>query len=357
VTDASTRILFRGERFRLGKFVCGPESPRWREVNEIPSVPHIAFGGTNVVIHHLGGEPVLANRNHAVFYGGGQRYLRRLADPVGDHCLFVELDPDLVAELVGEDGFRFTHGPLPARHRLLLELIARHSPSGSNDVATEAVVLEVVAAAAEAAGQLMCRRPARNATDAAHAGLVESAKEILASDPAAPVSLGALAGRCHVSTFHLARVFRARTGFTLRGYRNHLRLRLALERLADPDVDLARLGLDLGFASHSHFSDSFRAAFGVPPSMVRDDGGRILRRFRGRTARAFKRRRPGESRLPPSPLSQSPSDDVDRLARRRRREEVRTEVVVHVADPDRVEAEVLAGRRARDRPQDRSVET
>jgi AraC-like DNA-binding protein len=305
VTDASTRILFRGDRFRLGEFVCGPESPRWSEVNEIPSVPHIAFGGTNVVIHHLGRAPVFANRNHAVFYDGGQRYLRQLADPVGDHCLFVELDPDLVAELVGEGfregGFLFTHGPLPARHRLLLELVTRGSPSGSNDVATEAAVLEVVAAAAEAAAQLMCQRPARAATDLAHAGLIESVKEIVARDPRAPVSLDVLGSRFHVSTFHLARVFRARTGFTLRGYRNHLRLRLALERLSDPDVDLARLGLDLGFASHSHFSDSFRAAFGVPPSLVRDDPGRILQRFRTRTARAIDGRRPG--RKWPAPVA------------------------------------------------------
>jgi AraC-like DNA-binding protein len=243
------------------------------------AVPHIAFGGTNVVIHHLGREPLLANRNHAVFYDGGQRYLRRLADPLGDRCLFVELDPELAWELLGEDGFAFTHGPLPGRHRLLLELVARHPQCGGDDSATEAVVLEVVAAAAEAASQLTFQRPARPTTDVAHAGVVESAKEILASDPVAPMPLGALARRLHVSMFHLARMFRARTGFTLRGYRNHLRLRLELERLADPDIDLARLALDLGFASHSHFSDSFRAAFGVPPSLVRDDGRRILRRF------------------------------------------------------------------------------
>lgn len=282
--DASSRILLRGGRFRLGAFACGPESRRWREVNEIPAVPHIAFGGTNVVIRHLGREPVLANRNHTVFYDAGQRYRRRLADPAGDHCLFVELDPELVAELVPGGSFPFTHGPLPGHHRLLLALVARHSPRGPDSLAAEEIVLEAIAGTAGAAAALLARRRSRPATDLAHADLVESVKEILASDPAAAVSLRALGRRLHVSEFHLARVFRARTGFTLRGYRNHLRLRLALEQLADADVDLSRLALELGFASHSHFTDSFRAAFGVPPSAVRDDGRGVLRRARRQLA-------------------------------------------------------------------------
>lgn len=279
--SADQRTLVRGGRFRLAAFACGPDSERWREVNEIPpALPHVAFGGTNVVIRHLGREAVLANRNHAVFYDAGQRYVRRLADPAGDHCLFVELDAGLAAELVGGDGFPFTHGPMPARPRLLLELAARHA--GDDGLAAEEIVLEAVAAAAEAASGLRRRAPARAATELAQGDLVESAKEALASDPAARLSLATLAGQLYVSEFHLARVFKARTGFTLRGYRNHLRLRLALERLAERDVDLARLALDLGYASHSHFTDSFRAAFGVPPSAVRDDGRGVLRRARRR---------------------------------------------------------------------------
>lgn len=274
---ASTRILVRARRFRLGRFSCPPGSRRWREINETPAAPHVAFGGTNVVIHHLGREPVLANRNHAVFYDAGQRYLRRLADPAGDHCLFVELDPGLAAELVGDAGFPFTHGPLSARALLLLELVARR---GDDGLAAEETVLEALEAAAGAASLLRRGRPARVATDLAHAELAESVKEHLASDPAASPSLGELARRFHVSEFHLARVFRARTGYTLRGYRTQLRLRLALDRLAGAEVDLSRLALELGFASHSHFTDSFRAAFGFPPSAVRDDGPGVLRRAR-----------------------------------------------------------------------------
>ena len=70
--------------------------------------------------------------------------------------------------------------------------------------------------------------------------------------------------------FHLARVFKARTGFSLHAYRNQLRLRAALERLAEPGVDLIDIALDLGFSSHSHFTDTFRRSFGKTPSVVRE---------------------------------------------------------------------------------------
>jgi len=71
--------------------------------------------------------------------------------------------------------------------------------------------------------------------------------------------------------FHLARMFRSRTGFSLHAYRNQLRLRAALERLRDPGVDLIDIALDLGFSSHSHFTETFRRSFGKTPSAVRDN--------------------------------------------------------------------------------------
>ena len=51
-----------------------------------------------------------------------------------------------------------------------------------------------------------------------------------------------------------------------RGY--YVRLRASLDRVAAGE-DLSALAFDLGFSSHSHFSASFRRAFGVTPSRVR----------------------------------------------------------------------------------------
>jgi AraC-like DNA-binding protein len=37
----------------------------------------------------------------------------------------------------------------------------------------------------------------------------------------------------------------------------------------DTSRDLAAIGVDLGFSSHSHFTAAFRACFGVTPSTLR----------------------------------------------------------------------------------------
>jgi len=40
-----------------------------------------------------------------------------------------------------------------------------------------------------------------------------------------------------------------------------LRLRAVLEQLTEQETDLTTLALDLGFGSHSHFSDAFRPSY------------------------------------------------------------------------------------------------
>ena len=63
-------------------------------------------------------------------------------------------------------------------------------------------------------------------------------------------------------------MFREHTGRTLTAYLHDLRLRAAVERLGEES--LSRIAADLGYCSPSHFTDRFRAAFGAPPSQVRN---------------------------------------------------------------------------------------
>jgi AraC-like DNA-binding protein len=65
------------------------------------------------------------------------------------------------------------------------------------------------------------------------------------------------------------RTFRAHEGLPIRRYLARLRLRLALEQLAEGGEDLTGLALDLGYADHSHFTNAFRREFGMSPSRFR----------------------------------------------------------------------------------------
>lgn len=276
--DRAVTLVFQGERLALGEFHCWPGDPRWSEENCADEGQLVVFPGTSVVIEHAG-EPVVATPNHVMFYNREQTYRRRLLHPRGDHCGFLLVDDELLAEVAGPrgDGFRFpvSHGPLEPMtyllHRLLLRALRARTPDRLH---VEETLYSLLADAVESGLRLAGapHRRERASTAAGHARLVEETKELLAMRLGERLTLGDVARAVHSSPFHLARVFRARTGFTIHGYRSQLRLRSSLDRILEPGVDITLVARKLGYSSHSHFTDSFHRAFGRPPSAVRRAG-------------------------------------------------------------------------------------
>jgi AraC-like DNA-binding protein len=85
------------------------------------------------------------------------------------------------------------------------------------------------------------------------------------------LDLHVLAKLAGCSPFHLCRIFRNRTGQSLRQFRLQQRLGTALGCLGDGEEDLATLACDVGFSSHSHMTEAFRQWLGVSPSELRED--------------------------------------------------------------------------------------
>jgi AraC family transcriptional regulator len=98
---------------------------------------------------------------------------------------------------------------------------------------------------------------------------VQEVRELLAACPTQRWTLADIGRAVHTSPYHLARQFRAATGQTVARYLLGLRLALALDRLQEGEDDLARLAAELGFASHSHFTERFRRTYGTTPSQAR----------------------------------------------------------------------------------------
>ena len=91
---------------------------------------------------------------------------------------------------------------------------------------------------------------------------------MLATDLARRWTLAEIAAEVGGSPVYLTQVFKQVEGLPLYRYQLRLRLARALDLIAQYD-DLTALGLDLGFSSHSHFSASFREAYGRSPSEFR----------------------------------------------------------------------------------------
>ena len=205
----------------------------------------------------------------------------RVRHPVGgrDECTVFRLTAagtGALGEAVPSRGCRGQRGTFirPTRlldgrayllHRRALSAAALGSP---DPVAVEEPALEflrIAAAHAESA-----RAIPDAATGRRH---VAGARDILARDFRRPLTIGHVARQVNCSPFHLSRLFRRATGVTLYQAVLRLRLREGLERLLDVPDGIASIALAVGFASHSHFTDAFRAEFGCPPSHAR----RLLR--------------------------------------------------------------------------------
>lgn len=80
-----------------------------------------------------------------------------------------------------------------------------------------------------------------------------------------PPSLREIGAACGLSPFAASRIFHRHVGISLRAYLKRLRLRNALQRVERGD-DIASIALDFGFCDHAHFSNAFRAEFGIAPT-------------------------------------------------------------------------------------------
>ena len=279
------RQLYEGRFVGIADWYCPPKADVWLEENRVESsVPLVAFPRKPVLIQHTGSEPLLATPNEALFHNPGQEYRRDLRSPSGDHSLLLQLQPEAVKllELATNsvrDG-RLTVGWAPVRQQNYLDQHALlHLLEGGkrDEPLIEDVALRLAGSVLSVEGR---PQPTRNETVHEHHQLAERAKELIAGSIEESTSLRQLANGLGVSQFHLARVFRAHTGFAIHDYRTTLRLRLALEELPAARGNIARLAAGLGFASHSHFTDSFRREFGMPPSAAGSEAAmlNLLRR-------------------------------------------------------------------------------
>lgn len=270
------RLLFDGPLVRVGAFRCAATDPLFEDSGPIVN-PIFVFPRTGVWIAHEGREPFVADPTLATLYNRGQAYRRRRLSRTGDSCDWFAVSPEVLAEIAGtrdprmaehpDHPFRRTHTPIDSAtylfQRRLVDSLEREAVDELY-VEEQAIRLasRVSACLAEAVG---LPEPARSSTGA-YRDHCECAREVLAVHFAERLSLADIAALVGVSVFHLCRVFRRQTGLTLHEYRTKLRLRHALERLEGAGPDLTRIALDVGFSSHSHFTEAFRRGFGVTPS-------------------------------------------------------------------------------------------
>jgi AraC family transcriptional regulator len=252
---------------------------------EQPDSDQIVLMRQGTFRQHFGHRSVTADVNQAIFFAQQSTY--RISHPAqcGDRGTTFTVAPRVLKDIIRvldptvdeRSGrlFPFVNGPCEAsifwRHRELVQRLESAPAEQLEPLWADVTALQLVADVLEAAYARhgLSRKTTRDDTAADHAERVEAAKAYLASQLNERITLDDLARAVHTSPFHLARIFQQHTQIPIHRYLTRLRLRASLEHLAEGANDLTALALELGFASHSHFTGAFRREFGCAPSAAR----------------------------------------------------------------------------------------
>jgi AraC-like DNA-binding protein len=273
------RVIYKGPAAQVGSFSCAVNDPRFRDSG--PTENHIVvFPRSGVWIRHAGSRAFVADPHVVTIYNRGQEYTRSSLSAEGDRSDWFAVAPDVALEIAREFNERCGDSPerpfsrefagcpsaLYLRQRRLYLRLRRGDVDALE--AEESIISLVAEVIANAHGDRRCGATP-NVTREAQRDLVERTRASIVAQIARHDSVSSLATRLGTSPFHLCRVFRAGTGMTLHEYRLELRLRMLLERLAEPRAHVGRIAIDLGFSSHSHLTATVRHRGGMTPSALR----------------------------------------------------------------------------------------
>ena len=275
---AVDRVVFSTECVTIGAFRCPPSHSSFQNSGPIRDDCFV-FPRTTVLIQHENARPLVADPTVITLYNRRQAYERRPICADGDRCDWFAVSRDVLrAALVERDPsaaeaerpIRFTHARADAstyleQRRLFIDAA---DPVRVDGLAVEERVVALLDRVLTLAYRDRSPRSRGPRLPCAWE-LADVAKAWIAPRVARQLTLATIAHAIDCSVFHLCRSFRRATCLTLHGYRDQLRLRLALERLEQGERDLTRLALELGYSSHSHFTAAFHRSFDLPPSAAR----------------------------------------------------------------------------------------
>jgi len=265
VNDVVSQDSSSGPLVRVFEVACRGHSSTGTEVSR---ADEIAYTRRGVYVKQLWKRSIVADTGSALFYRSGVEYSVDHPVPGGDRCLVVRLRDELMEDLPGTRGhhpFRLERVDLDPCSLLLLHRLAAALP-WRDGLEIEELALALALRSLRASGHEK-GSGRRGETDRVRRAQVEQVRLLLAERSMAKLTLAEIAGETAFTPWHLARVFREVTGTSIHRFVLRLRLARALDRL-EPEANLARVALECGFSSHSHFTHAFRREFGIPPSMI-----------------------------------------------------------------------------------------
>lgn len=278
------QVIFSSDLVRIATYRRDGNRPDFEAPDRVNSGHLIVFPRTSVQINYENGDSIVANPNLVTMYNLHQGFSRKKISERGDLCEWFAFAPEVLIDAMKrydptveeriEQPFiaRFGHSDPSCylRQRIVVEhLLHEAKPNKTFVEETSMTILEDVLKSAYSTNPGSVNdttAPARKETLRQHRDIAIAAQEILSTSYDQELTLNELAAQLYVSPYLLCRIFRQQTGATVHNYHNQLRLRSALEAVKESAGKLTDLALNLGYSSHSHFTQAFRNAFGITPS-------------------------------------------------------------------------------------------
>jgi len=99
--------------------------------------------------------------------------------------------------------------------------------------------------------------------------LIENMKSYIRENQTREISAGELAEAFNYSAKYLGRLFKEKTGMSIKEYCNRLKIRQAESLLAETDLSIERIAAQTGFNSENYFDRVFHRITGLSPQMYR----------------------------------------------------------------------------------------
>ena len=273
------RWVFEGPTVRIARWRC--RHPRTSPGSErAQPVPMIIFMHSGSFRAHSSDVIGLLDCTRVGLFNAGIPFQSEHPYGGNDSGSDLAIRPDVLGEILARHDpksadfpgrpFRRGWGPCHPESFLLHRIVLRKASAAPDGVdALEVEELSLLLADRIVGSALGDGTPRVDGGNPREHDEAEALRGLLSAHPGARHRLDALARRFDSTPFRLCRSFRAATGSTIHRYLTGIRLRRAVDRLADGCRDLTDLALELGFSSHSHFTATFRRSFRVTPEGFR----------------------------------------------------------------------------------------
>jgi AraC family transcriptional regulator len=272
--------LFKSSRLGIAAWDCAHGR---RELSEERRQPWhvVSFIHSGAFVLHARGRSAVIDATSVLLHNPGEPF--RSEHPFGchDRGSSIVVQRELLLELMGPDDPWARERPdalFPRmlvqglfRAQLLQRLLVRGLRNGAprETLAIEETAFKVLREVLKRDDQEPERSATHREPSRARRSYAEDAKALLQRRFRERLQLDDIARSLYVSPYHLCRLFREETGLPIHSYLNRLRLREALETIAEGEADLSELAAGLGFSSHSHFTAAFRKELGLSPREVK----------------------------------------------------------------------------------------